>query len=289
MSDPVCLIVNPSAGGGRAARVAPEAERQLRGRGLEVRRTDTRDLGHARELAREAAAAGERIVAVSGDGLIGVLADELRALPGAVLGLVPGGRGNDLARVLGIPDDAAAAAALIAEGFSRPVDLGLVESAGSRRGVRRHRFGRFRQRRQQDRQRSAIVARRARVRIRRDARARRLEAGPLRDRARSARRAPRVLRLLGRRRELEGLRRRDDGRTRGAARRRHAGGRRARERQQARLPDAHLSASVFKGTHVELPCVHVFRAREIALTATGRSRCTPTAIRSARCLCACGR
>ncbi len=130
MPAPVCLIVNPAAGGGRAARVAPAAEQALRDNGLTVRRVDTRDLDHARELAAEAARAGETLVGLSGDGLLGILADTIRALPGAVLGVIPGGRGNDLARVLGIPDDAAAAAAIIAGGYTRAVDLGLVESDG---------------------------------------------------------------------------------------------------------------------------------------------------------------
>ncbi len=129
MPDTVRLIVNPSAGGGRAARVAPLAEAALRARGIHVVRDDTRDLGHARELARDAAAAGETVVTVSGDGLIGVVADELRHIPGAQLGIIQGGRGNDLARVLGIPDDPAAAAAVIAEGNARPVDLGLARDA----------------------------------------------------------------------------------------------------------------------------------------------------------------
>ena len=125
---PLCLIVNPSAGGGKAARLAPVAERELRARGLEVRRVDTRDLAHARELGREAATRGETVVALSGDGLLGVLADTLREAPGAVLGLIPGGRGNDLARVLGIPEDPAGAAAVIAAGHTRPVDLGFVDA-----------------------------------------------------------------------------------------------------------------------------------------------------------------
>jgi YegS/Rv2252/BmrU family lipid kinase len=125
---PICLIVNPSAGGGKAGRVAPAAERALRSHGLSTRRVDTRDLDHARELGLQAASAGETTVALSGDGMLGALADTLRHLPGAVLGLIPGGRGNDLARVLGIPDDPAAAAAIIADGHTRPVDLGSVES-----------------------------------------------------------------------------------------------------------------------------------------------------------------
>ncbi len=123
------LIVNPSAGGGRAARIAPDIERSLREHGLEFTRSDTRDLDHARELAVEAARQGRSVVAVSGDGMVGALADSLREVPGAVLGLIPGGRGNDLARVLGIPDDPAGACAIIAQGHTRPVDLGLVADA----------------------------------------------------------------------------------------------------------------------------------------------------------------
>ena len=124
---PVCLIVNPSAGGGKAGRVAPQVERTLREHGLRVRRVDTRDLDHARTLAREGAHAGETVVALSGDGMIGVVADVLRGIPGAVLGVLPGGRGNDLARVLGIPRDPIAACAVIARGLPRAMDLGEVE------------------------------------------------------------------------------------------------------------------------------------------------------------------
>src|ERR1700746_2686191 len=102
MSAPVRLIVNPAAGGGKAARIAPVAEAALRAHGLGVTRSDTRDIAHARELAHEAARAGEIVVAVSGDGLIGALADALRDAPEALIGVIPGGRGNDLARVLGI-------------------------------------------------------------------------------------------------------------------------------------------------------------------------------------------
>jgi YegS/Rv2252/BmrU family lipid kinase len=123
---PVCLIVNPSAGGGKAGRVAPDVERALREQGLEVRRVDTRDLDHARELAEEGGRAGETVVVLSGDGLVGVVADALRQFPGAVLGVLPGGRGNDLARVLGIPKDPIAACAVIARGVPRAMDLGEV-------------------------------------------------------------------------------------------------------------------------------------------------------------------
>ncbi|MHB8242884.1 MAG: diacylglycerol/lipid kinase family protein [Solirubrobacteraceae bacterium] len=126
MSASLCLIVNPAAGGGKAGRLAPTVEQALRDHGLSMRRCDTRDLDHARELASKAALAGETVVALSGDGMVGVVADALQAIPGSVLGVLPGGRGNDLARVLGISDDAVAACATIAHGVPHTMDLGVA-------------------------------------------------------------------------------------------------------------------------------------------------------------------
>jgi YegS/Rv2252/BmrU family lipid kinase len=124
----VCLIVNPSAGGGKARRIAPQAEQALRGHGLQVRRIDTRDLAHAQELAVAAAEGGEIVAVLSGDGAIGAIADALRAVPGAVLGVLPGGRGNDLARSLGISQELSLACATIAGGVRRAMDVGEVST-----------------------------------------------------------------------------------------------------------------------------------------------------------------
>ncbi|HEY2216412.1 MAG TPA: diacylglycerol kinase family protein, partial [Solirubrobacteraceae bacterium] len=123
---PICLLVNPSAGGGKAAKLAPQAERQLRAHGLVVRRVDTRSLEHGRELAIAAAQGGETVVVLSGDGAIGAVAESLRAVPGAVLGVLPGGRGNDLARALGVSQDLSEACRTIAFGVTRAMDVGEV-------------------------------------------------------------------------------------------------------------------------------------------------------------------
>jgi diacylglycerol kinase family enzyme len=127
VSAPVCLIVNPSAGGGKAGRVLTDVLDGLRAHGFEVHSELTRDLDHARELALVAARAGETVVCLSGDGMVGAVADALREIPEALLGVLPGGRGNDLARVLGIPADPIEACATIAAGFSRRLDLGEVD------------------------------------------------------------------------------------------------------------------------------------------------------------------
>ncbi len=126
MDRDVALLCNPSAGGGRATRVLPIVEAELRALGVSFHTEMTRDLEHAHALARAATAAGEATVALGGDGLAGCAAGALRGLPGAVLGVLPGGRGNDLARALGIPRDARAACAVIAAGETRGLDVGDV-------------------------------------------------------------------------------------------------------------------------------------------------------------------
>jgi YegS/Rv2252/BmrU family lipid kinase len=122
----VCLLVNPAAAGGRARRAAPRVERALRELGLDVRRQDTRDLQHARELALAGARSRQTIAVLSGDGMIGAVADVLRDVPDALLAILPGGRGNDLARVLAIPSDPVAACTVVVDGVPRPLDLGVV-------------------------------------------------------------------------------------------------------------------------------------------------------------------
>ena len=67
---PVCLIVNPSAGGGRTARLLPAVEASLRGQGIAFRVERTHSIEHARELGRATVAAGEVAAAMGGDGLI---------------------------------------------------------------------------------------------------------------------------------------------------------------------------------------------------------------------------
>ena len=119
----LALIVNPVAGGGRPARALPDVQAALRALGLEQRFEYTKSLEHARELAVEAAANGEVAVAFGGDGLISAVAGALENTDG-VLGVLPGGRGNDLCRVLGIPRRPVAACAVLASGVERAIDLG---------------------------------------------------------------------------------------------------------------------------------------------------------------------
>jgi len=85
----------------------------------------TESLDHGVAEARAAIDSAEIPVVMSGDGLIGQIGGAL-AETGHPMGIVPGGRGNDLARVLGIPKEPAEAVALLAEHQVREIDVGVA-------------------------------------------------------------------------------------------------------------------------------------------------------------------
>jgi YegS/Rv2252/BmrU family lipid kinase len=120
------LLANPAAAGGRALRRLPAVSGELTRLGTPHRVVETRSTEHAQEEAAAAAEAGETVAAIGGDGLLRPLAAVLRGT-GAALAVIPGGRGNDLARVLGIPTDPAAAARVAAEGPERLIDVAEVD------------------------------------------------------------------------------------------------------------------------------------------------------------------
>src|SRR5690606_33915791 len=92
----------------------------------------TTDTGHATELARQAVADGfDRIVAAGGDGTIGEVVNGLLGAGGsAVLAVIPLGTGNDLARLLSVPDDPMEALQLLQTGEVRRIDAFRVDADG---------------------------------------------------------------------------------------------------------------------------------------------------------------
>ena len=102
------VILNPTAAAGRAAGVVTDLQPQLAALGLVTKLQATQAVGHASELAREAADANafDVIVAAGGDGTArevaaGVLGSAAPSTPVAIL---PVGTGNDLAHVAGTPN-----------------------------------------------------------------------------------------------------------------------------------------------------------------------------------------
>jgi diacylglycerol kinase (ATP) len=140
----VALLVNPTAGKGRAANIVAKVTERLRQGGANVAILVGRDVEDAKALARQATEDGvDAIVALGGDGMVH-LALNVVAGTQTPLGIIPAGTGNDLAATLGLPTkDPLAAAAVVADhleaGTSRAMDavrigtdqwFGCVLSAG---------------------------------------------------------------------------------------------------------------------------------------------------------------
>jgi len=137
MNGPFHLVVNPAAGHGRSLRALPEVTAVLDAAGAAYRISRSASLDDARQIAVRAARLGDVVVAVGGDGMAGALAGATAGTaPGTArdaggrYGIIPAGKGNDLARVLGIPPGAAAAARVLTAGRERRVDLIAVSVAG---------------------------------------------------------------------------------------------------------------------------------------------------------------
>ncbi|MGW2567384.1 YegS/Rv2252/BmrU family lipid kinase [Streptomyces sp. NPDC001537] len=127
-------VVNPTAGGSTAAAALLAVAGPLREAGAELQTEYSRSLAHAQELARQAGSRGRVVLAVGGDGMAGGIGGALSGT-GAVLGLVPAGRGNDFARALELPTEPAKLAEVLLRHEPRAVDTIEVESAAHDRTV----------------------------------------------------------------------------------------------------------------------------------------------------------
>ena len=133
MSRQIRLVVNPSAGKGRALELLPQVAGTLRDGGADLDILLSRDFGEAQSMSWRAIQEGVDVLAVmGGDGMMHlgvntVAAAHLKGGSRTTLGLIPAGTGNDLCRGIGLdPRNAVAAAAVIAAGYSRSVDLAQV-------------------------------------------------------------------------------------------------------------------------------------------------------------------
>ena len=111
----------------------PHVAGTLRDGGADLEILLSRDFAEAKSMARRAIEDGVDVLAVmGGDGMmhLGVntsAAAHLWRGSRTTLGLIPAGTGNDLCRGIGLPpNDAVAAAEIIAAGYSRSIDLARV-------------------------------------------------------------------------------------------------------------------------------------------------------------------
>jgi YegS/Rv2252/BmrU family lipid kinase len=116
------FLVNPTSGGGAAPAAVVPVARLLREAGAAVDVTYSPGPLAMEALVAEAVSRGDVVVSVGGDGMLSSLAGLVSAA-GGTLGVVPAGRGNDFARMLGLPTDPAAVATLLLEGEVRSIDL----------------------------------------------------------------------------------------------------------------------------------------------------------------------
>ena len=124
----VALVVNPTAGRGLGARVAPVVRERLAAAGLTVDVFATSCAEDVGRISAEVVASGADAVAlIGGDGTIHLGAQVL-AKSGMPFGVIPAGTGNDFARGIGVPlKDPAAAADLIVAGKTRTIDLAVAK------------------------------------------------------------------------------------------------------------------------------------------------------------------
>jgi diacylglycerol kinase (ATP) len=128
------VILNPMARDGAGRRLRSVIERELERRRLDFDLVLTEGPWHARDLAREAAAAGiRRIVAAGGDGTIHEVANGLLATRrnGVALGLIPIGTGNDFVKLVPGTGTRDAAYGTLADGVEHAVDVGVARWDGN--------------------------------------------------------------------------------------------------------------------------------------------------------------
>ena len=128
----ITVVVNPTSGRGRAARVLPEVEGRLATMGAELLVSTAPE--DAAKLTRGAAEAGAGVVvAMGGDGMVGMVGTALLGTD-AALGIIPTGTGNDFAVALGYARRRPVEAlSYLEDPELLRIDAGLVRWAGGER------------------------------------------------------------------------------------------------------------------------------------------------------------
>jgi len=129
----VSVVVNPRSGAGRTRRTLAALERGLRRVGIPYELLETREPGHASQLARDACAKGCDVLAVvGGDGTLNEVAQAYvngdgAPVAGPPLAVIPSGTGGDFARCCGFADgDLEAALERLHARKLRDLDLGIL-------------------------------------------------------------------------------------------------------------------------------------------------------------------
>jgi len=118
----VHAIINPISGVGSKRKIPQMIEEEFSDSSYELEVSFTEYAGHASELTRKAIDEGAHtILAIGGDGTVNEVAKSM-IHSDAILGIIPKGSGNGLARELHIPIDAKKALEVIAKGNVTTID-----------------------------------------------------------------------------------------------------------------------------------------------------------------------
>jgi diacylglycerol kinase (ATP) len=125
---PAKVILNPYSNRWNAQKRWPQAEAALKEAGVDFSVALSEQRGQPVDLAEEAVRAGfSPIIAAGGDGTIGEVVNGIARAKGqvhlGVLGVIPLGTANDFPCNLGMPLDLSEAAAVIAAGKTRTIDV----------------------------------------------------------------------------------------------------------------------------------------------------------------------
>ena len=128
-----CVILNPTSGRGRAARLRSRIERALHASSLDFTLLQSERPLHAVELALQAVRDGfETVISAGGDGTLneilnGLMQARAEGLPNPALGVIGIGTGNDFAASLDLPRKIEDAVSAIKGNLRRKIDIGLLK------------------------------------------------------------------------------------------------------------------------------------------------------------------
>lgn len=124
----ICFIINPISGKKRIRDISKLIHSSLDNDRFDIEIKYTRAAGHAKQLSNEAVYdKTDIIVAVGGDGTINEVASEMINTD-VILGIIPRGSGNGLARHLGIPRPVRRTLELINTGHFMQIDTATINN-----------------------------------------------------------------------------------------------------------------------------------------------------------------
>lgn len=123
------VLVNPSAGSGRARTEIARVRSLLEEAGIRVEFAEARSASELRSATRRLLEQGRKtLIALGGDGTAQLVVQESLGRD-VVIGILPAGGGNDFAAALGMPKETKRAAKAMLQGRIRQVDLASARTA----------------------------------------------------------------------------------------------------------------------------------------------------------------